>query len=83
MNWLTLLQMKTVLTVLPVPTDLGNNAVITILAKFTEGTVEQPKKTLSLGVGVNVSHTKHSNNAYIKKGNITAGSLNVSAVSWK
>ena len=50
-----------------VPTDLGNDAVITILAKFTEGTVEQPKKALSLGVGVNVSYTKHSNNAYIKK----------------
>lgn len=64
-----------------VPEGLGENAVITILAKFAQGTQSASGKKLSLGVGVNVSVTKHTNNAYIRKGKITAGDLKIHAAS--
>ena len=65
-----------------VPTTLGDTAVITIIGKFVEGNGSANNPTpLSLGVGVNVSVTNHSNNAYIKNGKITAGGLDIQALS--
>ena len=65
-----------------VPTTLGDTAVITIIGKFVKGSGSANNPTpLSLGVGVNVSVTNHSNNAYIKNGKITAGGLDIQALS--
>ena len=45
------------------------------------GKTTQKKSTLGIGVGINVSVTEHTNNAFIKNGTIIANGLELSAVS--
>ena len=70
-----------------VPTATGTDPLEILLSAIFEkdpnytGPGAPKKSTLGIGVGINITVTKHTNNAYIKNGTIIANGLDMEAVS--